>query len=411
MAVELTSIEEVVDLKCGCPQVVDTVSAVNLHPGCDGDITDIEDIVGALNYHQPLGKHICELQQAAKLFNNDLFLVSQLSSSSPNSWVSKKSTYAALKTQLLNDLMGAFKLGTMAYESKNAYSLTSHNHNGSYNKITWTPNSEYQTTNIEKVSCLGIIRISTETLTATDVSSNPQDASIEVSELSINCPKFEVPFPPVPLVGTLKFISAKTIQKLIDTNSLVLKDDGLNVNPYDASNNIRDDFDGWIFPNGTTEFDNINDQLSSAARVFANDSHAAKFTVPALSNFFQSCGDIEGYSIADIPETLGLAKHSHATDPLQMSCNLEIDYDKTRLSTTQACGGSTYIHNGDSSVNGAIKKEHTFDAKLTLDGATLQGLTTTPSGNSSNSTWRPTHNILPVMIYIGGVKRKYYENL
>lgn len=66
-----------------------------------------------------------------------------------------------------------------------------------------------------------------------------------------------IPFPPAPLVGTLRFISSKTIQTLIDANSLELCSNGLNVNPYNNNNKIRDHFDGWVFPNGAT-IQNIN---------------------------------------------------------------------------------------------------------------------------------------------------------
>lgn len=76
----------------------------------------------------------------------------------------------------MNDLLGAFNLRTMVYESKNAYALTSHNHNATYNKVVWTPNSAYNTTS--DVSCLAIVKISTELLETTDVSSNPRDANI-----------------------------------------------------------------------------------------------------------------------------------------------------------------------------------------------------------------------------------------
>jgi len=54
----------------------------------------------------------------------------------------------------------------------------------------------------------------------------------------------------MPLVGTLKFVASKTIQELIDKNLINYNESNSNVNPYDSNNKIRDDFDGWVFPNG-----------------------------------------------------------------------------------------------------------------------------------------------------------------
>lgn len=406
MTIELTSIEDVINQSCDCSAVVSSLPDIAKRPECHGDITDIEDIVGALNYHQPNGKHICELQPASKLFKNDLFLVSQLSTDSKTSWISKKSSYATLKTQLLNDLLGAFNLRTMVYESKNAYALTSHNHNATYNKVVWTPNSAYNTTS--DVSCLAIVKISTELLETTDVSSNPRDANIQIEELSVNCPMVRIPFPPAPLVGTLRFISSKTIQTLIDANSLELCSNGLNVNPYNNNNKIRDHFDGWVFPNGAT-IQNINSQLSDAAFVFAGSETASEFTVPDLNNFFQGCGTTTSYSIRTVSGTLGLANHYHIVDPIDMKCQLEIDFEKTKISTSNRCGGDKYIHQGNSKAPGARCQDYSAQATISLDGATLSGLVTESVGSSSTN-YHPTHNLLPVMIYIGGTKREYYES-
>ena len=87
-------------------------------------------------------------------------------------------------------------------------------------------------------------------LTTTDVITNPEDFNIDKKILSVNCPKYDIPIPPTPLIGTLKFVASKTIQELIDKNLITYNESNSNVNPYDSSNKIRDDFDGWVFPNG-----------------------------------------------------------------------------------------------------------------------------------------------------------------
>ena len=408
---ELTALKQVIEYQCSCEKVIDSLQMIHDNPGCSGDIEDIEDIIGAFNYYQPRGKHICELDNASRLFKNDLFLVSQLSSNS-NRYQSRKCNYAQLKTQLLEDLMKAFNLGTMAYESKFKYALTSHNHDAMYNLVSWNPNPAYQIQDEDKVSCLGKIYLSTETLQTTDISTNPLYSEINVEALSINCPKYEVPFPPSPLVGTLRFVSSKSIQDLIDKNLINYDPEGdvVNVNPYDSRDKIRDDFDGWVFPDGSL-FYNHDNQLSDAAFVFSEDHDPSKasFFLPSLENFFQACGNPDGsYSIDMIPATLGLAVHSHVVKPLQLTCNLATDLDKCKIQTTYACGGETYIHRGN---DVGSSKWFSFSSKLTLAGAALTDLATSEAGDSNEKNYQPKHNLIPVMIYIGGVTRRYYENL
>lgn len=107
--------------------------------------------------------------------------------------------------------MGAFNLKTMAYENKNFYALTSHNHDALYNLGEWHPNPRYNVNDKTVISNLALLHISTEYLTSTDVSSNPSDSSIEVETLSVNCPVVKLNLPPEPLIGTIKFIASKSI--------------------------------------------------------------------------------------------------------------------------------------------------------------------------------------------------------
>ena len=407
---ELTSLQQVIEYQCSCEKVVDSLQNIHDNPGCSGNMEDLEDIVSVFNYYQPQGKHICKLDSASKqLFKNDLFLVSQLSSGG-QLYQSRKCNYAQLKSQLVEDLVNAFNLGTMAYENKFRYALTSHDHNAAYNLVSWNPNPKYQIDDEDEVSCLGRIFLSTEMLTTTDVITNPEDFNIDKKILSVNCPKYDIPIPPTPLIGTLKFVASKTIQELIDKNLITYNESNSNVNPYDSSNKIRDDFDGWVFPNGQT-FYNHNNQLSDAAFVFSEDHNQSEqsFTVPNLKDFFQACGNPnDQYSIDLIPATLGLAPHQHAVSPIQLTCDLTSDIDKCEIQTTAARGGDQYIHRG---ANNADSKQFPFTSTLTLAGATLTDLSTSEAGNSNEKEYQPKHNLIPVMIYIGGVTRRYYENL
>ena len=405
---DATTIEEVLARKCQCPQVVDSVDFINTHPGCPGDIEDIEDIVGALDYHQPVGKHICELEDASKMFQNDLLLVSQLSG---RSWTSRKTTFARLKTQLLADLVAGLKLGSMAYEDKFSWALTSHNHNTSYNLVEWHPNPDYRPNTSEeasRTSCLAVIHLSTEQLETTDIYSNPSQSNIKIEHLSVNVPKIESPLPPEPLVGTLRFISTRCLQDLIDANALNVEDGQVNVNPYDGNGKIRDDFDGWVFPNGQ-QFQNKSSQLSDAAFVFAGDYNATSFTVPTLTSFFQAGYSVAGYTIAEIPQTIGLANHQHETSEIQLKCNIKFNSSKTQISSTSGCGGTKYVHQGNK-TSGASSTVQGADVDTPVKFKdTITGLHTDSAGTGSKEYW-PKHNLIPVMVYIGGVTRDYYEH-
>lgn len=401
---DATTIEEVLARQCQCPQAVDSISTVNSHPGCHGNIEDVEDIVGALDYYQPSGKHICELEDASKMFHNDLFLVSQLSSGSNQNWTSRKATFAHLKTQLLADLVAGLKLGSMAYEDKYSWALTSHNHDAEYSKVEWHPNSEYQ---VADVSCLAVIHISTETLTAVDIYSNPKDGAVSAYHLSVNFPIIQSPLPPEPLIGTLRFISTRCLQDLIDANALNVEDEQVNVNPYDDNDKIRVDFDGWVFPNGQ-QFQNKDNQLSDAAYVFAGDSHAQAFTVPTLTSFFQAGHAADGYTIAEIPQTIGLASHQHSTSEIQLECDISFNADKTQISSTEGCGGTNYVHQGNSAGTPSVQSAQ-IDLPVKFND-TIRGLKTNTVGTGSKEYW-PKHNLIPVMIYIGGVLREHYANI
>ena len=403
LAESANTIEDVLTRQCQCTQIVDSIKQINQQPGCSGDIDVIDDIVDTLDYNQPLGKHVCELEETSKLFKNDLLLVSQLSSDL--AWTSRKISFKDLKSQLLKDLVAALELGTMAYEDKDHWALTSHNHDGAYNKVEWHPNPEY-TEHTTDVSCLAMIHISTETLTATDIDHNPKDSHVE-QHLSVNCPIIQNTIPSEPFVGTLRFVSAPTLQKLIDGNHLHLSVDGIQVNPYDDDNHIRLDFDGWVFPNGTS-ISNYNNQLSDAAFVFASNKSAESFTVPTLTSFFESCGEPNGYSIAEEPQVIGLARHEHSVSPIALSCDVEFNRDKTRIYSTSDYGGKNYIHQGGNGTLSAQKADIQLPLKFKDK---ITNLSTTIDGSESSEQYWPAHNLIPIMIYIGGVLKEHYANI
>jgi len=51
------------------------------------------------------------------------------------------------------------------------------------------------------------------------------------------------------MIGTFKFVSAKTWENILSTNGY---SNTAQIDPYDDSHKIRDDFDGWVWANGST---------------------------------------------------------------------------------------------------------------------------------------------------------------
>ena len=114
----------------------------------------------------------------------------------------------------------------------------------------------------------------------------------------------------------------------------------------------------------------------------------------------------DGYTIAEQPQVIGLARHEHETSTITLTCDVEFDSEKTVISSTKGCGGDVYVHHGsdgDTTVQEA-------SIKLPVEfNDTIRDLSTAISGDASSEEYCPAHNLIPVMIYIGGVTRNYYE--
>lgn len=411
------SIVDVSNCPCDCGNQIHSITDINSRFNCPKKYENISSIFQQdpnkiHEIHKLSGLHICELPTAKAVFENDLYLVSRLSSDAI--FESKKISYSTLKTNLIFDLQNAIKVGSMAYEPKTKYSLTSHNHNSKYNLVKWHPNEQYYVNDTSKVLCLGMIRISTETLTNVDVQTNPRLSNITVEQLSVNCPKVIVSLLPKPAVGTLRIVSTKTIQKLLDANNLKMDSTGLNVMPYNENNFIKDSFDGWVFANGTT-FSNHYGQLADAAEIFAGSKTAQTFTIPALTNFFQIAKNVdENYSIYDVPEQIGLDSHSHVVDPFQLSADITVTVDNSKLPMSKKAGSGPGIHTAGNTSGVDTGSQ---DMKKSLRGTSdlnqeIPSFMTEFTGEGQDTgSYYPTHNLVPVMIYIGGVNDWHYTGL
>lgn len=400
---------ESVELDCG----ISSLGSASTDGAKLGKTLDASGNAVLAGYRYPEGKHICQLQQASKLLENDLLFVSKMSADVPIA--SKKISYADLRNQLVEDVLAGLGVKSMAYEHKQMYALTSHEHDALYTKAEWTPNPWFdQCKDAAKVK-IATVKILSETLSATDVSANPVSSAMSCTSSDIQCPIIDIPLPPRPQIGTLKFVTASSIQKLIAQESLSITEyeSLVNVNPYDLNGNIRDDYDGWVFPNGAT-FTNIDEQLSAAAKVFAGSAAARSFTIPCISDFIQAYGSNGSLSsgLSYIPCQVGLKPHLHTVNPLKFKIkSAKLRQDTYKIWTTSGYGGGIWIHQGDPNKEGA--KQNIVDVKgvtANLGTEALKDVHTSKASTASQDPY-PTHTLIPLMIYIGGESLSYYEKL
>ena len=405
-----------------CDVGIHSLMDIRDRAGCDGGIYQIEEIVGAGTYFEPVGQSFCELLSTKTFIENDLFLISRheydddgtLSSSS-----SRKVRYNQLSGKLAEDVLDRLNLKTMAFEYKSRYAISSHLHDDIYSKCELIVNPKYQLDCVDESEISNLCHINIETdyiqgnqsLVYKDINKNPSLAMLSGTSLSINMPKIVVPIPPKPLIGTMKFIGIQTIQALIDSNGLVMTSDGLNVNPYDDQNKIRDDYDGWVFPNGQL-IPNYDQQLSNASLVFHGISNANVITLPNISEFFKinPCTRSNGsnYIYKTYYQT-GIGQHFHLVDPLNISGDLELDEANTKIRSTDRNGSKINVHHGNIVEHKNWSDPFEFD--VTFDNIKFDPALTTTEDGSVESPNYPTHNVVPIMIYIGGETRSFYENL
>ena len=143
-------------------------------------------------------------------------------------------------------------------------------------------------------------------------------------------PKIVIPYPPKPMIGTLRFIGVQTLSTIVSSNNLILSSNNVNVNPYDDEGKIRDDFDGWVFPNGIT-MPNVNGQLSDASLIYTG-SPTANIVLPNVNaNYFlkmnPSLRKTDKSDLTDIyygmmetyPYNKSLLVHAHNTPEITMT--------------------------------------------------------------------------------------------
>lgn len=123
----------------------------------------------------------------------------------------------------------------MAYREKYEFAVSSHNHDSVYTLANMSLNPMYVKGSASYLGDSNVIDVcscwlSTDSLTCThpnkyaSVTCNPAHKRTETKTFVWKVPKIALPIPPRPMIGTIKFVGAPTIQALIDRNALSVVD-------------------------------------------------------------------------------------------------------------------------------------------------------------------------------------------
>lgn len=239
---------------------------------------------------------------------------------------SRKLPYSELSTKLFYDILEGLRLKSMAYREKYEFAVSSHNHDSVYSLANIGINPMYVKGSSQYLGDSNVIDVcscwlSTDSLTCThagkyaSVTCNPAHKRTDVRTFVWKVPKVSLPIPPRPMIGTIRFVGAPMIQRLIDSNSLSVVDSSgtagstVQVNPYGSDGKVRPDYDGWVFANGTT-MTNTGSALSAAASVYGS-SASSNFVVPCLNQFFKANTGGVSSPMATVAYQVGLKSHLH----------------------------------------------------------------------------------------------------
>lgn len=316
------------------------------------------------------GSPISDIQESLskdEILARDLLYVSQqqLSNVNPdrtydsgtnvytNQFKSAKMSYGDLSTMLMERFREYAKFGSMAYESSSDYSLAQHSHD--YSKVQiYSPNGGGD--DMLSIAAFQIDHTGTEVLWM----KRPIVYSM-----------------PEPCLGQLKFLALTSIPDVDESD---------------------DQFDGWTWPDGRT-IQNTNGRFNQAAAYFGAGDNASQFTLPMLSDFFKPAKlDAQDSQLGSTQSQHDvLADHAHQIAGLQVeSIAVKCPVSFYRSSTANK---GPNVHAAMDSVNNFY-----LSAQLAFDVTELSISGDIDQQEMSGETY-PSHNLLPVMIYIGKPKK------
>ena len=174
-------------------------------------------------------------------------------------------------------------VGSMAFEDKHDYAKVDHDHDDIYSRLEPGERREFPVSASYRLMTVHLSNFLEDGTVVNDTFDIVAPSSTAVSDEP---------------VGTLRFVGIPKLNR----DNVVRYGDKYNI---DIS---ADDFDGWVYPNGTT-FEASEDEFPDACRTYGNGSG---FTVPDLSSFVKlNPGVVNQDSAGFHGFSNGVPEHSH----------------------------------------------------------------------------------------------------
>ena len=364
------------------------------------------------------GYSISELSKTKKLSENDLFLASVDDAKSVNI------AYSQLSSQALADTITKLKednyYKSMAFEDKNDYSLSSHNHQKLYSANVYAEPSKYvlsiqqlikdEELPPDSLSVLAKLDVTRYVLSADRKGIMHKVVDRENSHTyELSCSKVKFPSPALfePAVGELKFLPLEQIYSLYE-DKLAYYGNKQNVDIF------AEDFDGWVFPNGTTFACEVDD-FKKAKAVFGSNNRA--FTVPRLNTFINAVTDKSENDmlLKRKLQRIKIGPHAHLFNINNIPGIIEItDPEITQLKvTTSAPPDNATVYPIPENTNVAIaffgsSNDHVqmstgwqnSTTSVNIKEQIKLDMQTSPS-DVDNNIFQPRCQLMPVLMYIG----------
>ena len=275
---------------------------------------------------------------------NDLNVVNSIEDSDllvalqHDKYISDKYNTCALSGQslfsmLVEKVLDMQNLNSMAHMQSDEFSPYDHNHDSLYNNLScefyYASDKTYS-----KFSSRFVFKNTIPDNEAISVGNMFIDGTLVPVEIPANAVTDvqRIKFTAVePMVGTLKFVASATIE----SNSTI--------------QHKLDDFDGWLYPDGST-FDLSDFVLSNELKRLYGNADNVTFTLPNVNDFLKMNGTNQKISSSAIGAGDGknvLLKHSHEMDA---SCKA-VAHVVLRLPGNPDFGDGGTLHGGNGIVN------------------------------------------------------------
>ena len=318
--------------------------------------------------------------RAGEICEESRFLISQpvLSNVSPdrtyecngktyhNEYRSLNISYGDLSGIVFDDLSGGFGIKSMAWELSDHYSLVDHVHH--YSTVSVLPSltpTAYQVKNGD-VSALGVF-------------------SVNARKKALYMNRIRMYESPKPYIGQLKFLALPRPPTLPNSDLF-----------YDSNR-----FGGWVYPDGRE----LDQARFAEAYQFFGDSYGTasegRFRIPNITEFIKPCETASDANLADIvPSHDVLPAHIHNISNIQLDGKIKTQLQIVCTNNFEAPPDED--HSGQHAGEDAFVGMHTFSVAFDCDDLSCDQNDRSSAGDDSETY--PSHTIVPVVMYVGGVK-------